>query len=118
MADRTHETPQEAGKTPIAERPSEAREQARELGTQVHEEARAMGTQARDWAEEKGSQMKEGAQEALHQGEASASQLADLGHTAMDQLEESLAERIRHKPLQSVLIAAGAGLLLGFLWKK
>jgi ElaB/YqjD/DUF883 family membrane-anchored ribosome-binding protein len=41
-----------------------------------------------------------------------------MGNEAMDQLEESLEDRIRAKPLQSVLIAAGAGMLLGFLFKK
>jgi len=46
------------------------------------------------------------------------SQLSDLSRTAMNQLEESLEDRIRSKPLQSVRIAAGAGMLLGLLWKK
>jgi ElaB/YqjD/DUF883 family membrane-anchored ribosome-binding protein len=77
-----------------------------------------MGTQVRDWAQEKGSQIKEGAQEAMQQVGQSASQLADRGRTTMNQLEEGLEDKIRSKPLQSVLIAAGAGLLLGLLWKR
>jgi ElaB/YqjD/DUF883 family membrane-anchored ribosome-binding protein len=77
-----------------------------------------MGSQARDWAEEKGHQLQQGAQEATRQVGASASQLADMGREAMDQLAESLEDRIRDKPLQSVLIAAGAGMLLGLLWRK
>jgi len=136
MAERTPETTQEPGKTPNATRTPDMREQAREIGTQVQErahqvgnQAREMGAQARDWAQEKGEQARDwaqeqghqlqrGAQQASRQVRASASQLSDMGSEAMDQFEESLEDRIRAKPLQSVLIAAGAGMLLGFLFKK
>jgi ElaB/YqjD/DUF883 family membrane-anchored ribosome-binding protein len=95
-----------------------------------------MGAQVRDWAQEKGSQLKEGAQEAMQQAGATASQLAnrgreamqqagatasqlaDRGRETMDQFEEGLEDRIRNKPLQSVLIAAGVGMLLGLIWKR
>ncbi len=118
MAERTQGTTQEPGKTSAADRLSDPRDQARELGAQVQERAQEMGTQVRDWAQEKGSQIKEGAQEAMQQVGASASQLADLGQTTMEELGESLEDRIRNKPLQSVLIAAGVGMLIGLLWKK
>jgi ElaB/YqjD/DUF883 family membrane-anchored ribosome-binding protein len=118
MAERTQGATQELGKTPAADRLPDPREQARELGAQVQERAQEIGTQVRDWAQEKGSQIKEGAQEAMQQVGASASQLADLSQTTMEELEESLEDRIRNKPLQSVLIAAGVGMLIGLLWKK
>jgi ElaB/YqjD/DUF883 family membrane-anchored ribosome-binding protein len=125
MADRAPETTQEPGKTQNATRTPDTREQARDIGTQMQEranqvgnQAREMGAQARDWAQEKGHQLQRGAQEASRQVRASASQLSDMGSEAMDQLEESLEDRIRYKPLQSVLIAAGAGMLLGLLLKK
>jgi ElaB/YqjD/DUF883 family membrane-anchored ribosome-binding protein len=94
------------------------REQIRERGAQVQERAQEMGAQARDWAQEKGSQIKEGAQEAMQQVSTSASQLANKGRETMDQFSEGLEDRIRSKPLQSVLIAAGVGMLLGLIWKK
>lgn len=118
MPERTPETSQEPGKSPAADHPPDAQAKARELSTQVQEGAREIGTQVRDWAQEKGGQITAGVQEALPQGGASASQLADLSRRAMDQLEQGLEESIRHKPLQSVVIAAGAGLLIGLLWKK
>jgi ElaB/YqjD/DUF883 family membrane-anchored ribosome-binding protein len=125
MADKAPETTQEPGKAQNATRTSDMREQAREIGTQVQErahqlgnQAREMGEQARDWAQEKGHQLQQGAQEASRQVRASASQLSNMGSEAMDQIEESLEDRIRYKPLQSVLIAAGAGMLLGLLLKK
>jgi ElaB/YqjD/DUF883 family membrane-anchored ribosome-binding protein len=84
-----------------------------------------MGAQVRDWAQEKGSQIKEGAQEAMQQVGTSVSQLAESSSQLLDrsretigQLEEGLEDRIRSKPLQSVLIAAGVGVLLGLIWKR
>ena|SRR5262249_37315064 len=136
MADRAPETTQEPGKTQNATRTPDTREQAREMGTQVQErahqvatQAREMGTQARDWAQEKGEQarnwaqekghqLQRGAQEASRQVGASTSQFSDMGSETVDQLEESLEDKIRSKPLQSMLIAAGAGMLLGFLLRK
>ena len=118
MAERTQGTTQEPGRAAAADRTSDMREQIRERGAEVQERAQEIGTQVRDWAQEKGSQIKEGAQEAMQQVGASASQLADLSQTTMEELEESLEDRIRNKPLQSVLIAAGVGMLLGLLWKR
>ena len=110
MADRTPETTQEPGKAQNATRTPDMREQAREIGTQVQErahqvgnQAREMGEQARDWAQEKGHQLQRGGPGGSRQVRASASQLSDMGSEAMDQLE-SLEDRIRYKPLQSVLI--------------
>jgi ElaB/YqjD/DUF883 family membrane-anchored ribosome-binding protein len=118
MAERTQGTTQEAGKTRAADSSADMREQVRERVAQVQETAGEMGAQVRDWAQEKGTQIKEGAQEAMQQVGASASQLADMGRTTINQLEGGLEDRIRSKPLQSVLIAAGAGMLLGLLWKR
>jgi len=118
MTERNQETTQEPGKTPNATRTPDIREQAREMGAQTRDWAQEKGEQARDWAQEKGHQLQRGAQQASRQVRASASQLPDMGSEAMDQFEESLEDQIRAKPLQSVLIAAGAGMLLGFLFRK
>src|SRR5215468_4481582 len=118
MANKAQGTTQESGKIPAADRPSNTREQSRDRGAQVQERAQEMGAQVRDWAQEKGNQIKEGAQEAVQQVGTSVSQLADKSRETMDQLEEGLEDRIRSKPLQSVLIAAGVGMLLGLVWKR
>jgi ElaB/YqjD/DUF883 family membrane-anchored ribosome-binding protein len=118
MADRPQGTTQEPGRMPAADRPSDTRDQVRDRGAQVQERAQEMGAQVRDWAQEKGSQIKEGAQEAMQQVGTSVSQLADKSRETIGQLEEGLEDRIRSKPLQSVLIAAGVGMLLGLIWKR
>lgn len=112
MAERTSGMAQEPGRTQGATR------DMREQGPQLQERAQEAGRQARDWAQETGSQLQEGAQEAMHQVGTVTSQLSDLSRTAMNQLEETFEDRIRNKPLQSVLIAVGAGMLLGLLWRK
>lgn len=116
MAERISGMMQEPGRAPGATR--DMREQAREQGAQLQEWVQEAGRQARDWAQETGSQLQEGAQEAMHQVGTVTSQLSDLSRTAMNQLEETLEGRIRNKPLQSVLIAAGVGMLCGLLWRK
>ena len=118
MADRAQGTTQEPGKLSAADHSPDTREQGRDRVAQVQERAQEMGAQVRDWAQEKGSQIKEGAQEAMQQVGTSVSQLADRGRETMGQLGEGLEDRIRSKPLQSVLIAAGVGLLLGLIWKR
>jgi ElaB/YqjD/DUF883 family membrane-anchored ribosome-binding protein len=80
--------------------------------------AQEIGIQAHDWAQEVGGQLKEGAQEAMRQMETSTSQLSAQGQEAVGQLEKSLEGYIRAKPLQSLLIAAGVGVVLGLLWRK
>lgn len=94
MAERTSGMAQEPGRAQGANR--DIREQAREQGAQVQEQA----------------------QEAMQQVGTGTSQISDLGRTAMNQLEETLEDRIRNKPLQAVLIAAGAGMFFGLLWRK
>jgi ElaB/YqjD/DUF883 family membrane-anchored ribosome-binding protein len=84
----------------------------------VQERVQEIGTQVHNWAQELGSQLQEGVQEARQRVEASASQLSEQGHEAVGQLEKALADYIRARPLQSLMIAAGMGMLVGLLWRK
>jgi ElaB/YqjD/DUF883 family membrane-anchored ribosome-binding protein len=129
MADRTATTGQDPGQSQDAAQTSGQRHQAQDLGTQmydrvqelgaqVQELARELGMQVRDWAQDVGGQLKEGTQEAMRQVETSTSQLSAQGHEAVGQLEKTLEDYIRAQPLQSLLIAAGVGVVLGLLWRK
>jgi len=129
MADQTATTAQDQGTPQEVAQTSTLRERASELGTQVREHAQALGaqvqeraqeigTQVRDWAHDAGDQLTAGAQEAKHQAEVSASQLAAQGREAVGQLEKALEDYIRAKPLQSIMIAAGVGIVVGLLWRK
>jgi ElaB/YqjD/DUF883 family membrane-anchored ribosome-binding protein len=122
MADTTATTaqdqgkPQESAQTPDLSQ--QVRDHVHELGAQVHERAQELGTQIRNWTQEVGGQLKEGAQEAIRQAETSASQLSAQGREAVGQLEKTLEDYVRAKPLQSLLIAAGVGMMVAFLWRK
>jgi ElaB/YqjD/DUF883 family membrane-anchored ribosome-binding protein len=129
MADRTATTEQDLGQSQDTAQASgrwnqaqdlgtQIRDRVQELGAQVQELAQEIGIQAHDWAQEVGGQLKEGAQEAMRQMETSTSQLSAQGQEAVGQLEKSLEGYIRAKPLQSLLIAAGVGVVLGLLWRK
>jgi len=129
MADRTATTEQDAGKPQDAAQIPDLRQQARELGTQVHdhvqelgaqvqERAQELGTQVRNWTQDVGSQLKEGAQQAMRQAETSASQLSAQGREAVGQLEKTVEDYVRAKPLQSLMIAVGVGMLVALLWRK
>ena len=72
------------------------------------------GSQGRDTTQEVSTQITETAR---HVGET-ASQYNEQGRQQLEGWEQSLEGHIRAKPLQSVLLATGMGLLLGLLWKK
>ena len=129
MADRTATTTQEPGKPQDTAQTPDLRQQARELGTQVRdhvqelgtqvqERAQELGTQVRNWTQEIGGQLKEGAQEAMRHAETSASQLSAQGREAAGQIEKTLEDYIRAKPLQSLMIAAGVGMLAALLLRR
>lgn len=78
-----------------------------EQAQQVGQNLRDLGGQVRDTAKEKYEQLSHQAQEYYEQGREKAREW-----------EEGLESYIQEKPLQSVLIAAGVGVLLGLLWKR
>jgi len=57
-------------------------------------------------------------QEVSAQVSETASAYYEQGREQIAHVGQSLEEHIRGKPLQSVLMAAGLGMLLAFLWKK
>ncbi len=78
-----------------------AKEKVADLHTAVNEQA----AELRDKATRKAEDFR-----------ARAGEVCDEGRQQVERLEKTLEQRIRDKPLQSVAIAAGAGILLGILW--
>ena len=68
---------------------------------------RDMGSQVRDQAGEKYNQLREQAADYYQQGRQRA-----------EEWEQGLEQYVQEKPIQSLLIAAGVGMLLGILWKR
>jgi len=85
-------TPGSGGPSPAQERGPQGRDMTQEVNAHITETARQVGE--------------------------TASQSYEQGRQQLAEWEQSLEENIRTKPLQSVLLATGIGLLLGLLWRK
>ena len=110
-----------------AEGGTQVRERTQEAGTQGHDRHQDSGAQNRDRNQESGAQGHDRTQEAGTQGRDRNQEGARHGEeTASSQqsreqmaaVENSLEDAIRAKPLQSVLMAAGLGMLMAFLFRK
>jgi ElaB/YqjD/DUF883 family membrane-anchored ribosome-binding protein len=81
--------------------------QMRDTAQQVQDNLRNLGSQVRDAATEKYGQLRDQAADYYEQGRQRATEM-----------EQSLEQYVQEKPIQSLLIAAGVGVLLGVLWKR
>ena len=79
----------------------------RDTAKDVQQKVRDAGSQVRDAAAEKMNDLRDQAGEYYEQGKQHA-----------QEWEQGLEDYIREKPIQSLLIAAGVGMLLGILWKR
>jgi ElaB/YqjD/DUF883 family membrane-anchored ribosome-binding protein len=82
-------------------------EQLRDMASQVGENIRDLGGQVRDVAAEKYGQLRDQASDYYEQGRQRAMEW-----------EQGLEQYVQEQPIKSLLIAAGAGLLLGLLWRR
>ena len=89
-----------------------------EVAAQVRDKAQEAGAQVRDKVQEVGAQVRDKAQEMVRQGQETASDYYRQGRQQMEAVEHTLEDGIRAKPLQSVFIAAGIGMLLGLVLKR
>jgi ElaB/YqjD/DUF883 family membrane-anchored ribosome-binding protein len=79
----------------------------RDSASQVGQTLRDAGSQVRDAAGEKYNELRQQASDYYEQGRQRA-----------EEWEQSLESYVQEKPIQSLLIAAGVGMLLGILWKR
>src|ERR1043166_589765 len=79
----------------------------RETAAQVKENLRDIGGQVRDTAQQQYEQLRQQANDYYERGRERALEM-----------EQSLEQYLQEKPIQALLMAAGAGLLLGLLWKR
>jgi ElaB/YqjD/DUF883 family membrane-anchored ribosome-binding protein len=79
----------------------------RQSAAQVGQNLRDFGSQVRDQASEKYDQLRDQAGDYYEQGRQRAMEM-----------EQGLEQYVQEKPIQSLLIAAGVGLVLGILWKR
>jgi ElaB/YqjD/DUF883 family membrane-anchored ribosome-binding protein len=81
--------------------------QLKDSAQQVGQDLRNLGSQARDAATQTYDQLRQQAGDYYEQGRDRAREM-----------EQSLEQYVQEKPIQSLLMAAGVGMLLGILWKR
>ena len=81
--------------------------QLKDTAKQVQQNIRDMGGQVREAAQEQYENLRDQAQGYYEEGRQRA-----------HEWEQSLEQYVQEKPIQSLLIAAGVGMLLGILWKR
>ena len=106
-----------ADKSP-AEGGTQGRDRTQEIGAQGRDRAQEAGAQGHDRDQDAGAQVRDKTQEMVRQGAETASDYYQQGRQQAQAVEHTLEEAMRTKPLQSVLIAAGCGMLLTLLLKK
>lgn len=79
---------------------------------------REKAAETRDNIAEIGHLAKETVQDKYHELKDLAADKYSAGKQKLLDLESSFADTVRGTPMKSVLIAAGAGLLLGILWRR
>ncbi len=75
-------------------------------------------SEARDSLVDVGHLAKEAVQDSFHSLKDRASTKYEEGREKFGEYRDHLAESVREAPMKSVLIAAGVGLALGFLWRR
>ena len=61
---------------------------------------------------------KEAVVDKFHEIQDKASEKFGEGKVKLQEYEESIARLVREAPMKSVLIAAGVGLVLGWMWRR
>ena len=85
----------------------ETTQSLRDSASQVGQSLRDAGSQVRDAATDKYNQLRE-----------QAADYYETGRQRAEEWEQSLEAYVQEKPIQSLLIAAGVGMLLGILWRR
>jgi ElaB/YqjD/DUF883 family membrane-anchored ribosome-binding protein len=81
--------------------------QIREKASEIGQSVREIGSQVKGMAHEQVGHLRDRAQDYYQQGREKA-----------DEWRHDLESYVREQPMKSLLMAAGVGLLLGFLWRR
>jgi ElaB/YqjD/DUF883 family membrane-anchored ribosome-binding protein len=73
---------------------------------------------AADQVRETASQVRDAAQEKFNEMRDQASEYYEQGRQRAMEWEQGLEDYVQQQPIKALLIAAGVGALLGFLWRR
>jgi ElaB/YqjD/DUF883 family membrane-anchored ribosome-binding protein len=90
----------------------------RDIGSIAQEAVKEKVSHLQDTVSEHATELREATSRKAENLRAQANDLYDESRQRAVDFERTLEQRIRDKPLQAVVIAAGAGILLGMLWGR
>jgi ElaB/YqjD/DUF883 family membrane-anchored ribosome-binding protein len=100
----------------LRDKVGDVRQNLHDIGAIAQDAAKEKVSHLQNAVKEQASELRDTASRTAEDLRARAGDLRDEGMQQMRRMETTLEQRIRDKPLQSVAIAAGAGILLGILW--
>lgn len=92
--------------------------QLKEQTATIKEDIRKLGSIARDVAQEKLDEARAVASDAVGTGRRRAEDLYEQGRVKAEDAEDQVIEYVRSKPIKSMLIAGGIGVLLGLFFSS
>src|ERR1700722_3159218 len=102
----------------LRDKVGDVRQNLRDIGSIAQDAAKEKGTHLQDAVQEHAAELRDAASRKAEGLRSRADELYGEGRQCAADLERTLEQRIREKPLQSVAIAAGVGVLLGILWVR
>jgi ElaB/YqjD/DUF883 family membrane-anchored ribosome-binding protein len=100
----------------LQDKVGDVRQNLRDIGSIAQDAAKEKVSHIQDVVSERAADLRDATSRKAEELRARAGDFYDdTRHRAVD-FERTLEQRIREKPLQSVAIAAGVGILLGVLW--
>jgi len=80
--------------------------------------AQHTASEQREWMQETGREVSQKVQELTRQGQEVAAEYYQQGREHVLAWQQQLEHQVREKPLQSLLMAVGLGLLVGLLRRR
>ncbi|HEX4145792.1 MAG TPA: hypothetical protein VHY91_19965 [Pirellulales bacterium] len=100
----------------LRDKVGDVRQNLRDIGSIAQDAAKEKVTDLRDTVSQQAADLREATNRKAEDLRTRAGEFCDEGRQRAVEFERTLEQRIREKPLQSVAIAAGVGILLGMLW--
>lgn len=82
------------------------------------DQAATAAAQLKDKATDMVDSVKQAATEQYEQARGTAEEYYDRGRESVQQWQHDLETYVQEKPIKALLIAAGAGMVFGMIWKR
>jgi len=102
----------------LRDKVGDVRQNLREIGSMAQDAAKEKVSHLQDAVSEQAAELRDATARKAEDLRARAGEFCDESRQRAVDFERTLEQRIRDKPLQSVAIAAGVGVLLGMLWVR